>query len=71
MSDKEIIAEIRKRGWEVRMDEDCTPNGTDQKLYQAFFRGWQTTWKSSLAEVLKDVKAYQEPEINTEQTIKK
>lgn len=57
MTDKEIIREINRRNWEVQwegreFDSAC----------QAFFRGFQTEWRSSLEQVLADVKAYQEPE---------
>lgn len=62
VTDKEIIREINRRNWEVRLSEDCAPNGRDSKSFQAFFRGFQTEWRGSLEQVLADVKAYQEPE---------
>lgn len=62
VSSAELKREIESRGWEVRLSEDCAPNGRDSKSFQAFFRGWQTEWRGSLEQVLADVKAYQEPE---------
>lgn len=60
MTDKEITHEIRERGWTVREEQVASCGEvTGRTEYQAFFRGFQTSWRSSLEAVLADVREIQ------------
>lgn len=61
MSTLQTIKEIETLGWQVR----TSGSETVEPVHQAFFRGFSTPWRGSLAEVLADVQANQIPSAET------
>lgn len=55
MNSEQTLRAIQAEGWEVRWEI------SDNPMCQAFFRGFQTQWRATLAEVLADVEALSEP----------